>query len=68
MTDDRHNINNDTERVAFEPLLNVYKMHLRVSETAVLFYAVLEEGRDANLFLLTKFKTIQFSARKVKTI
>ena len=42
VTDDRHDINNDIEKVIFESLLNVYKMNLRVSETALNFYAVLE--------------------------
>lgn len=70
VTDDRHNINNDTERVVFEPLLNVYKMHLRVSETAVLFYVVLEvvygkEGMPI-YFYLQNLKPSNFLREKLK--
>lgn len=81
MTDDRLGINNDTEKVTFEPLLNVYKMCTNVYKcvqnalkfriSVLLLHSVrggLQEGRDAIPFLLTKFKTIQFPARKVKTI
>jgi len=70
VTDDRHDINNDTEKVIFEPLLNVYKMHLRVSETALYFYAELEvvyrkEGMPF-YFYLPNLKPPNFLQEKLK--
>lgn len=70
MTDDRHGINNDKEKVIFEPLLNVYKMHLRVSETALYFYAVLEVvyRKEGMLFYfyLQNLKPSNFLQEKLK--
>lgn len=68
MTDDIHDINNDIEKVIFEPILNVYKTHLRVSETVLDFYAVLEVvyRKDATLFYLQNLKPSNFLQEKLK--
>jgi hypothetical protein len=70
VTDDRHDINNDTEKVIFEPLLNVYKIHLRVSETALDFYAVLEvvyrKEEMPSYFYLQNLKPSNFLQEKLK--
>ena len=68
--DDRHDINNDAEEVIFGPSLNVYKMHLRVSETVLYFYAVLEvvyrKEQTPVYFYLQNLKPSNFLHEKLK--